>query len=223
MATPNAASEAYKRGYEDIAADLFSYGGIPDANACLARGNYAAVLQGFLYDPEVASKQLLTLGNPDLVRTCLQHEPKFTPSEQFKILFDYMRLNSSDIQRARERAQIMNMLLDYGFDPNLRDQENMSLLHRAVGCMWRGRWMNSQDVMIVFTDILLDHGADINAKDDDLKSTPLAWHARYGHEQVVGFLLSRGAATNLADDEPWATPLAWAQKKGHEGITALFQ
>ena len=82
--------------------------------------------------------------------------------------------------------------------------------------------MNSQEVMIEFTRVLLDHGADINARDDDLKSTPMAWHARYGHDEVVAYLLSRGAAAELPDDQPWATPMAWARKSGHAGIAALL-
>ncbi len=222
MATANAPSEAYQKGYDDIASVLFKYGGIPSTGACLARGNYAAVLQAFHYDPDGASKRLLGCGDVDLVRICLQHNPVLAASEQFGILFGYMRLNNDDMEAARHRADIMRLLLEYGFDPNVRDQENMSLLHRAVGCMWRGRWMNSQDVMIEFTRVLLDHGADINARDDDLKSTPLAWHARYGHEKVVDYLLSRGAPSRLPDDDSWATPLAWARKKGHGQIAALL-
>ena len=193
MATANAASEAYQNGFDDIAADLFKYGGIPDTSACLARGNMAAVMQAFHYDPERASKQLLTKHDPDIVRICLQHNPQLTPAEQFKALFDLMRENSDDIESARKRAHIMGMLLEYGFDPNVRDQENMSLLHRTVGCMWRGRWMNSQEVMIEFSKVLLSYGADINPVDDDLRSTPIAWHARYGHDLVVAYLLSQGA------------------------------
>ena len=83
--------------------------------------------------------------------------------------------------------------------------------------------MNSQEVMIQFTKVLLDHGATINAKDDDLRSTPVAWHARCGHEKGVGYLLSRGAATELADDESWATPLAWATMMGHPRVVEVLQ
>lgn len=223
MATASAPSEAYQRGYDDIAALLFKYGGIPDTGSCLARGNYAAVLQAFQYDPGAASKSMLRCGDADLVRICLQHEPTLTASEQFGVLFGYMRVNSDDIVRARKHSDIMCTLFEYGFDPNGRDQENMSLLHRSVGCMWRERWMNSQEVMIQFTKVLLDHGATINAKDDDLRSTPVAWHARYGHEKVVGYLLSRGAATELADDESWATPLAWATMMGHPRVVEVLQ
>jgi ankyrin repeat protein len=74
---------------------------------------------------------------------------------------------------------------------------------------------------------LLQAGADPNCvrypnKEITLPRT-LAWHARYGHEQVVDYLLLRGAATDLPDDEPWATPLAWARKKGHDDIVKLLR
>jgi ankyrin repeat protein len=65
--------------------------------------------------------------------------------------------------------------------------------------------------------LLLDHGADLNAIDEEFRSTPLGLAARWGHRSMVGLLLERGADPNLSG-APWATPLAWARKKGHAGI-----
>ena len=61
----------------------------------------------------------------------------------------------------------------------------------------------------------LDAGADISARDEEYRSTPLAWAARCGAVEMVKFLLSRGTPTNPPDDEPWATPLAWAARRQH--------
>jgi ankyrin repeat protein len=69
---------------------------------------------------------------------------------------------------------------------------------------------------------LLEAGADLTARDEHLRSTPLAWAAKYGQLEMVEFLLQRGAAKSLADDPPWATPLAWAIKRGHEKIASLL-
>jgi len=223
MAAGSAPSSAYQSGFDELADLLFRHGGVPDTGACLARGNRAAVLQAFRYDATAASKQLLGCGDPDIVACCLRYSPQLTPREQFILIFNYMRLNNDDMDEARHRAAIIRQLLEYGLDPNVKDQESMSLLHRAVGCMWRGRWMNSQDVMIEFSRTLLDGGADINAKDDDLQSTPIAWHARYGHDKVVEYLLSQGAAQDLPDDEAWTTPKAWAARAGHEHVLAVLQ
>jgi ankyrin repeat protein len=65
--------------------------------------------------------------------------------------------------------------------------------------------------------LLLDHGADINAIDDEYQSTPLAYAAHWGKQEMVRLLLERGADPNKSG-APWATPLAWARKKGHAEI-----
>jgi hypothetical protein len=60
--------------------------------------------------------------------------------------------------------------------------------------------------------LLLDYGADLNAVDEEYRSTPLGYAARWGHREMVSFLLARGDDPNKAG-APWATPLAWAQKR----------
>jgi ankyrin repeat protein len=66
--------------------------------------------------------------------------------------------------------------------------------------------------------MLLDAGANISARDDDLCTTPLGWAARNNRPDMVDFLLGRGAKTNLPDDKPWASPLAWANRRGHTQV-----
>jgi ankyrin repeat protein len=70
--------------------------------------------------------------------------------------------------------------------------------------------------------LLVDHGADIDAIDDEYRSTPLALAARRGQRDVVAFLLERGADRALAG-APWATPVAWAQKRGHEDVANVLR
>ena len=70
--------------------------------------------------------------------------------------------------------------------------------------------------------MLLKHGADINAIEDKLKSTPLGWAARFGQKNLAEFLLDNGADPNLAG-APWATPLGWAEKKGHSEIAETLR
>lgn len=69
----------------------------------------------------------------------------------------------------------------------------------------------------------IDHGANLNARDEDICSTPLACAAKFGQMPMVELLLRRGAATNLPDDPPWATPLAWATRRGHAEIADVLR
>ena len=69
---------------------------------------------------------------------------------------------------------------------------------------------------------LLEAGADLNARDEHLRSTPLAWAAKFGQVDMVKFLLHHGAPKSLPDDPEWATPLAWATRRGHNNIVSLL-
>jgi ankyrin repeat protein len=67
--------------------------------------------------------------------------------------------------------------------------------------------------------LLLDRGADLDAIDDEFKSTPLAFAARWGQRKMVGLLLDRGADRRRAGAD-WAEPAAWARRRGHTAIEA---
>ena len=69
--------------------------------------------------------------------------------------------------------------------------------------------------------LLLDRGADIDAVDEEFRSTPLGFAARWGREKMVRLLLDRGADRQRAGAE-WATPLEWARRKGHDRIARLL-
>jgi ankyrin repeat protein len=63
----------------------------------------------------------------------------------------------------------------------------------------------------------------LQARDEDICSTPLGWAAKSGKLQMVEFLLERGAPPNLPDDPPWATAQAWAMRRGHQEIAELLE
>jgi ankyrin repeat protein len=116
-------------------------------------------------------------------------------------------------------------LLDSGLDPNQADWLGKTLLH---ACAENG------DCTIA--KLLLDAGADINARDLEFSGTPLAAAIRQvpsANDKVfeqcaarqydmVKFLLNHGALPHLPDDEPWATPLAWARQRGLTAIEQLL-
>jgi ankyrin repeat protein len=102
-------------------------------------------------------------------------------------------------------------LLANGMDPNHMNWHRLTLLHHmaAEGEIRKAR-------------LLIDHGADIDATDEEYCSTPLGVAARRGQRSMVALLLERGADPNLAA-APWATPLAWARKKGHAEIASTLR
>ena len=48
--------------------------------------------------------------------------------------------------------------------------------------------------------LLLDKGADFEAKDDESGRTPLSWAAENGHEATVRLLLDKGADFEAKDN-----------------------
>jgi ankyrin repeat protein len=119
-------------------------------------------------------------------------------------------------------ADMLRTLLAHGMSPDLMNWQHQTLLHLVCQARdYRGR--NQTNGTVERAAILLDAGANISARDDEYRSTPLAWAARTNAVEMVEFLLSRGAPVNLPDDEPWATPLAWAERRQHAEVVSLLR
>jgi len=99
-------------------------------------------------------------------------------------------------------------LMENGMNPNHMNWRRVTLLHDMA---YKGAIRKAR--------LLLDHGADINAVDEEYRSTPLGFASRWGQREMVAFLLERGADANESGAQ-WATPLAWTRKKGHADIEA---
>ncbi len=99
-------------------------------------------------------------------------------------------------------------LMDRGMNPNHMNCHRTTLLHGMA-----------QLGDVRKATLLLDHGADINAVDDEFRSTPLGLAARWGRRGMVRLLLDRGADRNAAGAD-WAAPREWARRKGHTTIEA---
>lgn len=72
-------------------------------------------------------------------------------------------------------------LLDGGSDPNIKDDENIPLLHQAV--------IRGKKEMV---ELLLDKKADLNKKDSE-GETALDEAVEQGHNEIIQLLLQRGA------------------------------
>ena len=119
-----------------------------------------------------------------------------------------------------ENIDMLRILLASGMNPDLPNWQRGTFLHDLCSGSKRGQ---TQQDAIERARILLDAGASIIARDEEYRSTPLAWAARTNMREMVEFLLARGAPVNLPDDAPWATPLAWAERRGHAEIAAALR
>jgi ankyrin repeat protein len=145
-------------------------------------------------DPE-ALAQAARNGHEAFVRLMLRYQPGV----------------ATRIAVAARTRELTELLFQHGMDPNRGNWLRVTPLHWFAE---RGDIANAE--------IFIDHGADLDARDEELSSTPLAYAARAGKAPMVAFLLRRGAKPALPDDPPWATPLAWARRRGHAEIVRLL-
>jgi ankyrin repeat protein len=147
-------------------------------------------------------------GYLDRVEFILRFKPEYDEGDTFAVvsylLFGPWRDSSAEeIQRVRTNAPtILQRLLQYGFNPNMRGRVNETPLH------WLSTtWSRTNAWRTSFAEILLDHGGEINTLDDERLATPLGWAARAGDVELVRFFLGSGADPTLSG-APWSVPLA---------------
>ncbi len=127
------------------------------------------------------------------------------------------------------RPELTRRLLEAGMDPNLPNWQWVTPLHNIaeINPMYkhRARHKNSRKRERTnranLVDLFLQFGAEIDAVDEEYRSTPLGWAARQGEEDAVELLMNRGANPN--GGEAWARPLAWAERRGYARIARQLQ
>ncbi len=97
-------------------------------------------------------------------------------------------------------------LLEHGMDANHMNWHRFTLLHHMAA-----------EGEVAKAKLLLAHGADIGAIDDEYRSTPLGVAARHGHIATVELLLEHGADPGFGGAS-WSVPLAWAESRGHGNV-----
>jgi len=203
-------SATYVAATRELRALLLEHGGSLDAFDLVWMGDDDEVVRRVAADPDWANTgcggalaAACTLGKRDLLIRLLDAGARVPP-----VLTECRSYLLSD-------PELLRLLLASGMDPDLPNWLLATPLHDLCGRDSRGR---AQPRRVECATVLLDAGATISARDEDYRSTPLAWAARCGLPDMVDLLLSRGAPTHLPDDEPWATPLAWAMRRAHGAI-----
>jgi ankyrin repeat protein len=105
-----------------------------------------------------------------------------------------------------ERLDGATYMMEKGMNPNTMSWHHVTILHDMA-----------QNGDIAKAKLLIDHGADLNAIEEEYQSTPLGMAARWGHLDMVNYLLEQGADPGRSGAD-WSTPLAWAMSKGHAAI-----
>jgi ankyrin repeat protein len=208
--TDSGGNAVYAAKTKEIRALLEAHGGFLDPYDLVWKDEDDEVMRRVTADPKSAElgcggvfTAVVTKGKRDLLKRLLDagiQVPRLVTGCQSYIL---------------EQPDMLKTLLDNGMYPDTCNWQNQTMLHMLC------RVPGEHDT--ICAGMLLDAGANISLRDDDLSSTPLAWAARNNNLPMVKFLLFRGAPTNLTDDKPWATPLAWATQRGNAGIAQMLR
>src|SRR5215471_18876260 len=107
-------------------------------------------------------------------------------------------------------AATLDRLLKQGADPNKHNDANVTAL------MWGAKDLEK-------TRLLLDHGADVNARSDDLRTPLMIAARRPGGAPIVSLLLDHGANPNPnPKPETESSPLIEASMTGDAAIVELL-
>lgn len=236
-ASGTAIEQALLHGHRDVADVLFLHGAVGHPLSYCVTNDIAALAEHIHTRPEERGRLLwsaLCAGN----ETVLEHELTYgepVPQDQQFNLFEQAvrgwRLGNLKITNEgwdrRSCVRNLQRLIDAGFDPAQRNHRSgradFTILHHlAARACNPSIYGHTDEEVVEFARILIDGGAEIEAVESQLQSTPLGWAARYGQIALCRFLLSRGADVNGGDAE-WARPLAWAQRYGHVELAEILK
>lgn len=162
--------------------------------------------------PDLASAGLyegVHQNHPELVRLLLDHGAKTDQPGFFATWYTPLM---HALRYPEPRYELAEMLLAHGVDVNDVNGMGMTPLHVLSG-----------QATVPAVEWLLDRGAEMESRDDQYESRPLAWAARAGRRDMVTMLLTRGAVVVHPEDPAWATPVEWAERRGHHGIAELLR
>ena len=180
---------------EDRVGGLLLAGKLKEADALLREN------PGLIHDDEAAWGDGVLAGpahgqRHDVIELLMRHGARVPKVTKWAPEYYFKHINTARV------------LLEHGMDPDGMNWHRLTLLHHFA---------IKGDAAKV--KLLLEHGADIDAVDEEYRSTPVGVAARSGQRSIVQLLLERGADPELAG-APWATPAAWAERRGDRDIAA---
>ena len=204
----DALSRAISKGDQRMIDLLCSYGANRPVHLMGYYGDVQTAAAVFAVNPELAEdpealSNAAGEGQEAFVRLMLRYLPDLPK----RVVFPGWTVGA-------KTKELNELLFAHGLDPNRADWLGATPLHQLAR---KGE--------VERAAIFIAHGADLNVRDDDTRSTPLGWAAKFGKIAMVELLLKSGAKPNLPDDSPdllWATPLAWATRRGHTDIVELL-
>ncbi len=110
-----------------------------------------------------------------------------------------------------ERLDAATYIMEKGMNPDTMSWHHVTILHDMA-----------QKGDIEKAELLIKHGAAINAVEEEYQSTPLGLAARWGHVEMVELLLKKGADPERSG-AAWSIPVEWAKQKNHRGVVEVLQ
>ncbi|MGD9331289.1 MAG: ankyrin repeat domain-containing protein [Desulfobacterales bacterium] len=108
------------------------------------------------------------------------------------------------------RIDEVRSFLQQGVDVDAQD-----MFEGNTGLHWAAR-----QGLVEMARLLIDYGANPNARSDDNK-TPLHMAAMEGQKELLVILIAHRANVNALDRAGW-TPLRWAEAQKHEDIARIL-
>jgi ankyrin repeat protein len=233
-ASGNPVGQAYNNRDDEMKGLLLQYGGVLEATTAAIEGETAVAAVYLQQAPDLAESLLGSAGcagDVNLAGLCLrQLSWKSEDDRWMNLLEQPIRLwglhphrKYRDTDRGAYPA-IFRMILEHGASANLVGRYSYRLAHHlaATGTVWGRHVVMLESDRITFGKILIEHGAELDALDELLESTPLGWAARWNRYELAELYLENGADPVLAGAD-WSTPLAWAEKRGNDRIAELIR
>lgn len=128
----------------------------------------------------------------------------------------------------REELDIAKFFIEKGANVNAKNGDNYTALHYTTYPSSDGmKTSNSYDLNqkydlnLKIAKLLIEHGADVNAQDDNQGWTPIIQASAYGHLDIVKLLVEKGANVNDKNKEN-ATALDRANEQGRTEIAEFL-